>query len=776
MAIARPGSPGNSYSTWASSTKDFVLTALGSGRVWVTIAHGVLTEIFWPSTGRPQVRRLGFLVCNGEEWTDVGPGNTHRVSSPDADLPLPMITHEGPGFRLDLQVLADGRRDVALVEYRLEGEGLRLFTVLEPQLDGLRDGSVWVENGLVAGRLGAALCLLGDRAFRLASVGRIGDADRFTHLLRDGTTAVTERTTGDGATLVAELEPDRGVLALGFATTPEGARVLARSSLASGSASVRAGYAAVWQDWAKSLQIPAVEPELAWQAQRSAMVIKAHEDRTFPGAVVASLSIPWGGFSGDVSGGYHVVWTRDTVEAGLASLAVGKPDEAEATLAYLIATQHADGHWWQSYFPDGQPFWTGIQLDEMGFPVLLAAKLREAGTLEPGNVVAAMVRRALRCIARRGPASPMDRWEDSSGISPFTLGVEIAALVAGSAFLNPDEAAAALSLADYWNERLEDWTFVDHGPLSKTEGGYYVRIAPVPADGGVTGMVRRAAANSQPFPAANEVGLGFSYLARLGLRSARDPRMRSTTRIVDRLLRVKTPRGIAYRRYNGDRYGEHADGSAFDGTGVGRAWPLLTGERGHLALLAGEDAMPYLRDMASLANSNGLLPEQVWDGRPLPQRGLLPGQPTGSATPLVWAHAEFLKLLIARQSGRATEMLDAVVRRYGAKPCAARAWHWRRAVPFGSMPAGRDLVIEDETPFDLRILFDAHVRRTLSSTGRGLGLHEVRVPGDALAAVRTVRFDLHRCCHAEPTTHAICIGSACTPGSTRQESGCDDQT
>ncbi|MCW2241627.1 glycoside hydrolase family 15 protein [Azospirillum canadense] len=760
MAIARPGLPGDFSSPWASSAKDFVLTALGSGRVWVTIAQGVPTEIFWPSTGRPQVRRLGFLVCKGEAWTDVAHGNAYRVSSPDADLPLSVITHEGPGFRLDLRVLADGRRDVALVEYRLEGEGLRLFTVLEPRLDGQRDSAVWVENGLVAGRPGTALCLVGDRAFRLASVGRIGDADRFIRLLRDGTTAVTARTAGDGAALVAEVEPDQGVLALAFGTTPEGARVLARSSLASGSASVRAGYAAVWQDWAKSLRIPAVEPELAWQAHRSAMVIKAHEDRTFPGAVVASLSIPWGGFSGDVSGGYHVVWTRDTVEAGLASLAVGKPEEAEATLAYLIATQDADGHWWQSYFPDGRPFWTGIQLDEVGFPVLLAAKLRETGRLKPGDTVVAMVRRALRCLARRGPVSPMDRWEDSAGISPFTLGVDIAALVAGSTFLSPDEAAAAVSLADYWNERLEDWTFVDHGPLSKGDGGYYVRIAPAPADGGVTGMVRRAATHAQPFPAATEVGLGFSYLARLGLRSAQDPRMRSTTRIVDRLLRVETPRGVAYHRYNGDQYGEHADGRPFDGTGVGRAWPLLTGERGHLALLAGEDASPYLRAMASLANPNGLLPEQVWDAPPLPQRELWPGQPTGSATPLVWAHAEFLKLLIARQSGRASETLDAVDRRYGANSCAARTWHWRCACPFGRIPAGRDLVIEDEAPFDLGVMFDANVRRTQSSVKGALGLYEVRFPAGALAVARTVQFDVHRCHHPDAMTHMIRIGTA----------------
>ncbi|WP_448192583.1 glycoside hydrolase family 15 protein [Azospirillum sp. sgz301742] len=755
-----PVLPGDPSEAWASSAKDVVLTALGSSRVWVTIAGGIPTEMFWPSSGRPQIRRLGFLVCRGATWTELGRGNAYRVSCPDAGVHLPAIVHAGPGFRLGLRVLSDPRRDVALVSYRLFGRGLRLFAVLEPRLDGRRDSTLWIEEGLMACRAGAALCLAADRPFRLASVGCIGEPNTLEALLRDASLAASGPISEEAAVLMAEVEPDRGTLALGFAGTQEGARVLARSSLGTGCATLRAGYESTWKEWAASLRVPDVAPDLQWRVRRSAAVIKTHEDRTFPGAVVASLSIPWGGFQGDLRGGYHVVWTRDAVEAAFACMVLGQLDQAKIILAFLVATQDADGHWWQSYFPDGRPFWRGIQLDEAGFPVLLAAKLSAAGALDGLNGVAAMAHHALRCIARVGPASPMDRWEDSAGVSPFSLAVEIAALVAGSRFLEPDAAAEALALAlaDYWNERQEDWTFVERGGLSS--GGYYVRVAPVPARGGPYGSVRRAAADAAPFSAEAQVGLGFAYLARLGLRAARDPRLQSTMGVVDRLLRVATPRGVAYHRYNGDRYGEHADGQPFDGAGVGRAWPLLTGERGHFALLAGEDAAPYLHAMGTLSTSSGLLPEQVWDAPPIPSRGLRPGYPTGSATPLVWAHAEYIKLVAAQHSGKPAEMLDDVVRRYSTQPRPARAWHWRRTFPFHRLPAGRDLVIEDQKPFDLGIRFDdPGMPQLRASAESSLGLHCVGIPAGELAAVRAVHFDMHEHGRVQATTHSIHIGA-----------------
>jgi len=166
---------------------------------------------------------------------------------------------------------------------------------------------------------------------------------------------------------------------------------------------------AQWGAWGKDLVIPDAPEEVRREAFLSAMILKVHQGRTYPGAVIASLSVPWGNTS-DNHGGYHLVWMRDAVEAGLALLSVGQVDDARRMLAYAMATQRADGGWPQNGLPDGRAFWAGVQLDEVGFPILLAAKLDENGALDGLNGVAAMILAAAGYLARNGPISPQDRW------------------------------------------------------------------------------------------------------------------------------------------------------------------------------------------------------------------------------------------------------------------------------------------------------------------------------------------------------------------------------
>jgi glucoamylase len=153
------------------------------------------------------------------------------------------------------------------------------------------------------------------------------------------------------------------------------------------------------------------------------------------------------------------------------------------------------------------------------------------------------------------------------------------------------------------------------------------------------------------------------------------------------------------------------------------------GERGHLALQAGEDPIEYLRTMWNCASLGGLLPEQVWDAEPIPALGLAPGRPSGSAMPLLWAHAEFLKLLVARERGQPIEQLRLVTDRYaGSEPPVATAWHWRDEVPVFVLESGRDLLIEDCLPFTLHLGFDGwHAVRDEIAQLQPFGLWGVRL-------------------------------------------------
>ncbi len=731
---------------WSSSAKDIVGTALGSGRVWFTLGYGILDEVYWPSCSLPQIRDLGFIVAGEDFWCEVKREHRYQLSTPDAEVPLPKVVHEHERYKLEFEVLADPLRDVVLIRYRLHGNGLRLYALLAPHLGGSgHDNSALVHaHGLAALKQDNALMLVADQGFARGSAGYVGVSDGWQDFQQHNAMTWTYASASNGnVALLGELNALHGVLALSFADTLEGAQTLARASLAQGYESARAGFVEGWRHWSRGLRCELKDPVLKQAVRRSAMVLKVHDDRRYPGALIASLSIPWGNTRDD-PGGYHLVWSRDAVEAGFAMLACAHHEESRALLSYLIATQQDDGHWAQNFYTDGRPYWTGVQLDEAALPVLLAAKLDELGLLDGQRAAAtAMVRRALRFVARTGPLSPQDRWEENPGINPFTLAAAIAALVAGAAhgFLDAADARYALLLADDWNARIESWVYVQDTELDRAHGthGHYVRIAP-PGQDAQHSEIALKNRGRVVVAARDLLGLEYLYLVRLGLRDAADARIVDTTRLVDALLRVQTPSGAFYRRYNEDGYGEHGDGRAFDGTGVGRAWPLLTGERGQFAVQAGEDARPYLDAMLASASEGGMLPEQIWDSEPIPARGLYPGRPTGSAMPLVWAHAEFIKLATVMQRKLPIEQLAEVVARYAA-PRVAAVQLWRPQAPGAQLDAARPVLIEGDAPFVLHIGHDGWQGvRDVPSAPTGLGMHGVHLDGAALATARSLEF------------------------------------
>ncbi|MEO8307324.1 MAG: glycoside hydrolase family 15 protein [Pseudomonadota bacterium] len=755
-----PGGPGISP-TWCSSDKDYVTTALGSARLWATIGHGIVNEIYWPSTGQPQIRDMSFYLVNDQRWIDLKRVRQYRLSTPGPDLPLLTVTHIGPDYELQLELLPDPNRDVLLMRYAVIGN-YRLVVIVAPHLGATgRDNNAWIEDGVAFGqRDGAAVCLSADVPLENLSCGYVGSSDGWQDLNQHGRLTFAFDYADHGTVaLTAQASASRGVLALGFADSSHGARTHARTALANPFDSTRVMFLEAWRAWGANLDLPRPDVLLGDAAHLSAAVLKIHEDREYPGAVVASLSVPWGN-STDTLGGYHLVWPRDATLTAFALLAAHQHQDARNILSNLMVAQQRDGHWAQNYFPSGAPFWSGVQLDEAAFPVLLAAKLREIGEPELPDT-AHMVRNAVAFISASGPSSPQDRWEENPGVSPFTLAVAIAALVTAAPWLEDAQREYAFDLADDWNERLESWCYVRDTQLAKRLGvaGYYVRLGDPRKSGDLAGSVVLRNRLGETIAASALVSLDFSWLVRLGLRKALDRRVQDTITVVDQELKVETPSGALYHRYIDDGYGEYPDGRPFDGAGQGRAWPLLVGERGHLALQSGLDPLAYLHTILRCAGPGGLLPEQVWDTTAIPELGLFPGRPSGSAMPLLWSHAEFIKLLVAREMKRPVEMLRAVEARYANSAPAARNWHWRSEVPVHFLLTGRGLLIEDREPFTLHLGRDGWQQiEEIDAIRQPLGLWGVELPAQRLLGASAVNFTRRYAGGWEGCDHRVEIG------------------
>jgi glucoamylase len=732
-----------------SGAKDAV-TAAARPRVWATVGQGIVNEVFWPAADQPQLKDLGFLLrtAEGEQtvWVEVKAEAAYTVTR-DADVAVPIATieHTGAFYRLAFTVLPDPNHDAILIDFRLtrldgqQAQPVQLYALLAPRLgystssaratgpDGRchlgEDNYAWVQDGALFASTpqqehSSALCLMAQPGFARASAGYVGSSDGWTDLHDDNAMTWTYDSAGPGVValtgeLLAPSGELAGALALGFGATPEVAGTAAQQALAQGAPATRAQVAAEWLQWSSTLRLPGTRDGLSADAadavRQSASVLRLCRDPG-TGGVIAGLSTPWGDATNAVDG-YHLVWCRDGSETALALAALGDTATGYELLRFLQTHQVAggpdDGSWGRCYFLDGSTL-PGLQLDETAFPILLAAKFAELGAAVPDGI-ADVVRRAAGYLARFGPVYAEDRWEESPGGSPYTIAVIICALVAGTPYLDAAEQAYALSLADNWNERLEDFCYIAGTGIDRTYGvdGHYVRL-------GRPLMPVHLGNQLDPnasLPAEFMVGLECFYLARLGLRRPGDKRLTDTATVIDHMLQTATDAGDVYLRYDVDGYGEWLDGSGWPvhNFGVGRPWPLLAGERGHFDVLGGGTAGPWLETMLACRGRGGLLPEQVWDAGDLPWRNLFNGHPTGSAMPLAWAHSELIKLalLAGTGAGRPVERLAAVEQRYPhAQTPQSAVWHWRDWADFASAPDGVALQVEERDPFVLHYGFD----------------------------------------------------------------------
>jgi glucoamylase len=675
LAFGQPGVP----AVWASARKQAVGAALSErSRVWFTIAEGVLTEVYHPSVDCPNQRDLQLLMTDGgellhEERRDL----VHEVEWIEEGTPAFRIVSCDPAgrYRIVKTVCADLAADCVLERIRFEplvepARRYRLYLLWAPHLGGQgSENHARVEHGtagdcLIAWRGSRYAALSATAPFARMSAGYVGHSDGWQDLNRHRrlTWAFAEAGPGHVA-LTAELDTRGGhefTLCLAFGQGEDVALQAARDSLERGFETALSGYTTEWRAYqADLLDLSSASGDGGRLYRRSVAVLRTHLDKVQRGAGVASLSTPWGeSVSADQpTGGYHLVWPRDLYHQAMGLLAAGDTRAPAEIAKYLSTRQREDGSFVQNFWVDGRPYWQGLQLDEVGYPVLLAERLRREALLDFDPYP--MAQRAADFLLGHGPLTPQDRWEENRGYSPHTLAVVIAALCAAAALAEAagkrPQATTYRRVAQAWERRIEDWTFTDCGRLLPGHPEHYERIARIPpADAGEHLPECRVFLPIRNLPpeAMREhsqccvVDGGFLELVRLGLRTPNDPHVLKTLPVWDALCRRETPCGPAWHRYNGDGYGEHDDGAPFKDTGRGRLWPLLTGERGHYELAAGHDPFPYLQALECFANDSGLLPEQVWDTAPLAGHG------TGSATPLVWAHAEYVRLLRSRREGR----------------------------------------------------------------------------------------------------------------------------
>lgn len=772
-----PGAPGIPP-RWTSSAKVGVGAALNpASRVWFTISHGILNEIYYPRVDHACIRDLGLIVTDGRTFFSEEKRHAHsQVAYLAEGVPAYRLvnTCTQGRYRIEKEILTDPQRDVVLQRIRFTPlqEAFKdycLYVLLAPHLGNRgAENTAWVGDYkglpmLFAKRGNLALALACSAPWRKRSAGFVGISDGWQDLMQHKQmTWSYPRAEQGNVALTGEIDWQSAngefVLALGFGSNSAEAGQRALRSLQDGFEAAKSQYVTEWEVWQAALTpLDATSSAAPNLYRTSTAILRAHEDVRLPGGIIASLSVPWGFSKGDDDlGGYHLIWPRDLVEAAGGLLASGANADVRRVLAYLQSTQEPDGHWPQNMWLDGTPYWNGVQMDETAFPILLVDLARREGALDMEDVRRfwPMVRRAASFLVCNGPVTQQDRWEEDPGYSPFTLAVEIAALLAAAdlAELNGEAAVSAYlrETADVWNAGVERWTYVTNTDLARQIGvdGYYVRIAPPedaeaasPAAGFVP--IKNRPPGESSAPTIHLVSPDALALVRFGLRAPDDPRIVNTVKVIDALLKVEMPTGPAWHRYNDDGYGEHADGAPFDGTGIGRVWPLLTGERAHYELALGrrEAAEQLQYALESFANEGGMLPEQLWDAADMPARELFYGRPSGSAMPLVWAHAEYVKLRRSLRDNRIFDMPLQPVARYVASRHDSPFAIWRFNHKTRHIPVGKILRLEVLAPANVHWSADdwrsAHDVKTHDT---GLGVHVADLPVEKLPAGGVVNF------------------------------------
>jgi glucoamylase len=741
---------------WTSSEKDSVSTAYAaSSRVWFTVSHGTLNEIYYPTIDRPQTRDMELLFSDGETFFHEEKRDLkydfHYI---DSGAPAMRVTASDLKGRYTVtkEFISDPHHAVVLMNVKVSGDEdllsrLKCYVLLAPHLNGggagnsARSIDVAGRRCLLAWKGDTSLSMGADCGFSRSSCGYVGTSDGYQDLYQDMKMTWQFGQALDGnIAMMGEIDIAQSrefTIAISFGDGHHAAIAQMMETLATPYDEHLKRFLVQWGRSISPPRLASVSKDGGRLMRISHNVLLTHEDKTYLGAFIASASIPWGNSKGDTDlGGYHLVWTRDMVQTATAMLASGRTDTAMRALVYLACTQRTDGSFAQNFWIDGTPYWTGIQLDEVAFPIILAWRLWKEDGLGKFDIFP-FVERAAAFLVRYAPVTQQERWEEAAGYSPSTLAAVISALVCAADIARSRQATELgsylESYADWIEAHLDEWTTTTEGVLHPDIKYHYMRIRP-PAEGepfynpslppNCIHVNNREPGERTVFEAREVIDGGFLELVRYGIRRADDPLIVDSLKVVDHCLKIETPLGDCWRRYNHDGYGQKKNGDNYDGSGQGRAWPILTGERAHYELCAGRDYSAYIKAIEQFSSLGGMLPEQIWDYNDIPSKGMYRGRPARSAQPLVWAHAEYLKLLRSAADGRVFDLISVVASRYGVedgkRTFANHIEIFEVTRPISFVFSGYTLRIVDREHFRVVYTFD-NWATTLTLDGRSVG-------------------------------------------------------
>ncbi len=736
-SVTAPGAPGV-LSHFDLARKDCVGTAANTtSKVWYTVADGVLSDVYNPTVDNTNVETMQYVVTDGRSFTDLQTRDlTYTVSADPTGMACTVLaTSAAHGYQLVTTYVTDPARDAVVAHTTVRGthgpppQGLKLYVRLDAHVNGNGGG------GPANGGADSAVIDTSTRApvpvaYDVATTSEAADRDYAvaTFMALSATGGLTEAgvgyagTASDGLTqldttrtlggdtaapnghvvLTARVVPNQQgeiTLALGFGRDQRSAVSVAGKAAANPFAATSAGYTAGWRAYDARLRPPPTTlpgfDQAAMDRTRSAYylstnVVKASEDKTFPGAIVASLASPWGQAvsAGDLVNGkpvyfgsYREVFSRDLYAAFTALLVAGDLATAQDTTRFLLNRQQLpDGRLPRNSLLNGKvaPDTGGDQLDETSYPILMAW---QSGLGTDPALWTDHLRPAADFLLAHGPAFGVERWEEQSGYSPSTIAAEIAGLTAASAIAahHNDATRARLyqATADDFQRRVKDWTLNTTGPYGPR---YFLRLSKT---GDPNAAITYNLGNGAPDADQRQVvDAGFLELVRLGELPANDPDVLASLTVVDATIRRDTPNGVGFSRYgtsapgSSDGYGDCHQPDPTDcapsgrpwptgNTGSGHLWPVLSGERGEQELQTGDTATAAARllSMQRMTSGVGLAPEQVWENPPLAASpsgtdpalasiGFEPGHPAGSASPLTWAQAQLVRLTLALGAGR----------------------------------------------------------------------------------------------------------------------------